>query len=1156
MNYKRSAESTIAGYLYQFDKSIIEVLKLDNLSDSIVIEGIEDIEDIDIEQSSINPISVQVKYYDESEYNHSIIAEAIRQLLYNFIEYLNGNSNRRTYIIYGHYKSGTEKLLLNEDGSLSNTEEKSALEILKEKFLTYSPREGEVKKYYDEEIVEYRDEAGDIKKRSITDDELTDFIKLLKINLKAKSLKEQYNEVSNLLIEHVSSCNSKKEADEYFYNNALKVIFRLAQLKSSTGVEKELKAKTLNETRKSLKSKIEYRIKRIEDGLGDGEVYERKIREFENELDGVEENISKLREEAQQLHLIERTVTKGDFLELIDQKAFFFNKWYAAYKGISKYQEYVKDILMRRKSLNHAKNKFLIIGNEYLSNMDSPESISINEFVKMIIDDSFQLGTALATKNKVWTLVLDIKKTEFKNIVKSLIEEEFEINTGNEEYNFSLTKFNKKPILNTNKSGVIENASYQIKLITLDTFKKYSEGIEDIDVAIFFMHENYNEYLKKLKNKRISSYIVDGLNGKSLDDIAFLFDKKTIVNDHFRVISVTPNLLQIEVTKPNKFKSLNENFSLGSYIKITDDKDSSIIGILKSYKIKDINDTSKITYFMNEPTFILDIQPIGHIVNGEFRKGNKSITIPPSEVEVASNELLNSIFKQENKDKSFSFGNLPGNLTLNEEEIAVSVDGDKFFNKHLAVVGSTGCGKSCTVAKILHEGISPFTRDQKHGVLNNSHIILFDLHGEYHSSFKDKARFLEVKNLQLPYWLMNSEELQDYFLDVEGSDHNQRNIFKKAVTLNKQWNNPVDRDGAKYINTNITYDTPVYFNIKEVLNCIDNYNRARSKEGIYQWTNEPENVKDIMPTDFSSLEMYSKLFTERLEGVTGTGTKQASLSFTNFINRLENKIYDDRLQFLLKKGENFRVPLNDVIKQFIGYKTKFDDHELTNKNITIIDLSGMPFEIINIVVALVSRMIFRFAFERKKYVEQGIGNEVPFLLVYEEAHNYIPKLQEVKYKSVRESVERIAKEGRKYGVSAMIVSQRPSEISETIFSQCNSFVVMRLTNPVDQNYIKRLLPEDVSSITDNLSAFEKREALVLGDSVKMPALVKVHKLPEELLPKSNDVNFIQEWRNDWYEMGEFEDIIKNMTVGESIVFSQENGAVVSDEDSGESEGVD
>ena len=203
-------------------------------------------------------------------------------------------------------------------------------------------------------------------------------------------------------------------------------------------------------------------------------------------------------------------------------------------------------------------------------------------------------------------------------------------------------------------------------------------------------------------------------------------------------------------------------------------------------------------------------------------------------------------------------------------------------------------------------------------------------------------------------------------------------------------------------------------------------------------------------------------------------------------------------------------------------------------NVTIIDLSSVPFEVLSITVSLISRLIFEYGYYYKRYrcnidKDENINNDIPFLLVYEEAHKYVPKSELTKYRSSQKAIERIAKEGRKYGITLMLASQRPSEISETIFSQCNSFVVMRLTNPVDQNYIKKLIPEDVSSITDNLSGFDKREALILGDAVKIPALIRIHELPNDQLPKSNDINFIEEWRRDWENIDEFDKIVGLMS---------------------------
>lgn len=1113
----RSAEATIAGYLYQFDKSIIEILNLANDEDKITIEGIED---IDIESEDISLNSIQVKYYEGSEYNHSIISEAIRYLFYHYIGVLNGISDKRLYYLYGYFSSGSNKLKVDRNFIIQDNEEKKAIDIVKDNFLTYKPKGKPEVKHYQIELVEYENEENEKEKRVVTDDEINEFISLLRINLNAKSLNDQYEELLLLLEEKIENCKSKDDAHKYYYNNALKVIFKLAQEKDKTTIDNVKRIKELTDKRNSILGKIKTRTPKT-----DRKSLEEKLL-LEEELNTVETEIRDIQKCIDALNIIKRTITKKQFIKSIDQKAILFNKWYVANLGKRRYHEYVKEFLYKKKSLSSTKYKYLFLGKEFENSLLINENISIAKFASQIIEDSFELNTSFTNKDKPWTLVLDVELSKFKEVIESLNNNHIKFNSGREEWSFNVDDFNEAPIINVNENATISKASYQIRIITLTTFEKYFPKIKDIDVSIFFMKNNYNKYIELLNERGIISYVIDGFDGYTLNELEFLFEKRNIYKDYFRILSVTPTMIQIEVIKPHKFKNLNENFTLGSYIKIADENNNAIIGILKSYRIKETNIIENISEKkVKEPSFILDVQPVGHMTNGEFKKGNKSITIPPSQVEVASEELLNKIFHIENKDNEFCIGDLAQNPTIDGENINVIVDGNKFFNKHLAVVGSTGSGKSCTVAKILQEGIKPYTDEQKGGVLNNSHVILFDLHGEYHNSFKDDCRYLEVNNLKLPYWLMNSEELEDYFLDVEGSDHNQRNIFKKAITINKKWHNLIDKNGKKEINNNITYDSPVYFNIKEVLNCIENYNRGKIDDGIIKWEDEEKNsVEDIMPENYDEINMYSKLFTKKL---TGKGSKAAGLGFTNFISRLENKIWDDRLNFLLKKGDEYRVELSTIIKQFIGYKTDFAGQD--NNNITILDLSGMPFEVINIVVALVSRLIFKFAFERKKLISSCNTNEIPFLLVYEEAHNYIPKTQETKYKSVREVVERIAKEGRKYGVSAMIVSQRPSEISETIFSQCNTFVVMRLTNPIDQNYIKKLLPEDVSSITDNLAGFDKREALILGDAVKIPALIKIHKLPKDKLPKSDDINFIQEWRKNWYDVDEFEQVIGRMT---------------------------
>jgi hypothetical protein len=573
--------------------------------------------------------------------------------------------------------------------------------------------------------------------------------------------------------------------------------------------------------------------------------------------------------------------------------------------------------------------------------------------------------------------------------------------------------------------------------------------------------------------------------------------------DIFKILNVSPNLIQVEVLDFEKFKNETKDFTIGSYLKISDDNNTAIIAIVQSFKIKENNSKDAETEVV-EPTFILDSQPIGFIdETGKFKRGGQQIAIPPSNVEIADITVLKGIYANVEESKKFVFSSLAQNNSID-----IAVDGDKFFSKHIAVVGSTGSGKSGTVTKILQEGIKQSEDQKGKSLLNNSHIILFDLHNEYKTAFP-QGKYIS-DNLILPYWLMNSEELEEIFIENrEQNSHNQISQFKNAVTLNKKkYNTALPK---------VNYDSPVFFSIEEVFRYINNHNISTkdAKTGELKIKNMVEGIPDEYQL-FENIE-----FEEKSTGKINNGAYAGE--FDRFISRLETKLNDDRLSFLLKpkkadKTEYKTVDLGDIIKQFTGY---IDDE---NTNITIIDLSGIPFEVLSIVVSLISRLIFDFCFNYK--IIKPKEKEVPFLLVLEEAHNYIPQSEGAKYNSVKKSIERIAKEGRKYGISLMIVSQRPSEISETIFSQCNNFVAMRLTNPTDQSYVKRLLPDNISAITDSLPILEKQEALIIGDSLPMPTIVKINDLGADR-PSSNDINFKTEWQKNWNDIL-FEDLLKKL----------------------------
>ncbi|MCP5004712.1 MAG: ATP-binding protein [Planctomycetes bacterium] len=583
--------------------------------------------------------------------------------------------------------------------------------------------------------------------------------------------------------------------------------------------------------------------------------------------------------------------------------------------------------------------------------------------------------------------------------------------------------------------------------------------------------------------------------------------------DIYTVTGISPNLIQIEVRDIKSFATDEENqFSIGSYLKITDNRGVSVVAIVKSYRIKDpVSGAEK-----REPgegrSFVIDAQPIGFIKDGGFKRGGQQIAIPPTNVEIAKKDILELIYRSADDVSGFEIGAL-----AIDESIRVPIDGDRFFGKHIAVLGSTGSGKSCTVAKIIGEAIMQSEQQDKAGVLNNSHVFIFDIHGEYSSAFP-KCNIADVGTLALPYWLMNGEELEEMFIESnEQNSHNQISQFRHAVIENKKCHNP---------KVDITYDTPVYFSITEVHNYIANMNKEVigkcENEGVPKLSNQTlvtkredcyfEKIHNFVPTSSAKADKASN----------GPFTGE----FDRFERRLETKLNEDRLAFLLKPkkpgGSAYKTSdLELILRKLVGYE---NDNE---NNVTIIDLAGIPFEETSIVVSLISRLLFEFSFYFKvlKRGDDSIDDEAPLLVVYEEAHKYVPNTKLAKYTSARAAIERIAKEGRKYGISLMIVSQRPSEISDTIFSQCNNFVVMRLTNPSDQSYVNRLLPDTISNVTDNLPALEQREAILIGDATNVPSVIMVDKVDPK--PSSKDVHVLTEWRKDWVNVL-FERLIKGI----------------------------
>ena len=341
------------------------------------------------------------------------------------------------------------------------------------------------------------------------------------------------------------------------------------------------------------------------------------------------------------------------------------------------------------------------------------------------------------------------------------------------------------------------------------------------------------------------------------------------------------------------------------------------------------------------------------------------------------------------------------------------LDANKFFGKHIAVLGSSGSGKSCTVASIL----------QKVTKYPDTNIIILDIHNEYEKAFEGNCNHLDIAEFELPFWLMNFDELREMFVDEKDENaSSQITVLRDLVVASKKGKNPE-------MSTLITIDTPVYFDLSEI--------RAKMQ---------------YMDTEKITM---------------GGGSKEGPFygKFTRFLVRLDGKLNDPRYAFMFRPKKYITSSsLNDLLSKILGADG--------SAQVTILDLSGVPFDIVNTIVSLLARMIFDFNFWNPN------RRDFPILLVFEEAHNYLPA-SGTSTTAARRTVERIAKEGRKYGVSCMVVSQRPVEVSETILSQCNNYVILRLTNPLDQAYVSKLVPDTFASLTDVLPSLRQGESLIV-----------------------------------------------------------------------------
>lgn len=355
-------------------------------------------------------------------------------------------------------------------------------------------------------------------------------------------------------------------------------------------------------------------------------------------------------------------------------------------------------------------------------------------------------------------------------------------------------------------------------------------------------------------------------------------------------------------------------------------------------------------------------------------------------------------------------------------------------------------------------------------VAPNAHLILLDPHNEYRRAFPDTAEVIDPTTLNLPHWLLNFEESIELFIGkTEHVATSQTNILKDSILAARRANPP-----SGISQENITVDTPVPYKLSDLTAKIDT----------------------LMPTQASKQDSYLKIK-----------------------NKIETLQSDSRFAFLIRPDADVSDDLQDILSDYLRIP-------VNSKPLSIIDLSGIPSDVVDVVVSVLCRMIFDFTVWSPRPVE------VPVVLICEEAHRYAPRRDDAAFQPTKQALSRIAKEGRKYGVGLGLISQRPSELDETILSQCNSLIALRMSNEQDQHFVQRALPDSVRSLVNVLPTLRSQEALVVGEGSVVPVRMRFHDIPEDKRPHSSDVPFKKCWTEEGADANYVEEVVRRWRMQE------------------------
>jgi len=438
--------------------------------------------------------------------------------------------------------------------------------------------------------------------------------------------------------------------------------------------------------------------------------------------------------------------------------------------------------------------------------------------------------------------------------------------------------------------------------------------------------------------------------------------------------------------------------------------------------------------------------------------------------------------------KAYQFGEFNGaeiGVINQDDSIPAVVKVDEMLGKHFAIMGSTGTGKSCVVALILRQVL----------VKNpNAHIVLLDPHNEYGNCFDDKVELVTLKDMSLPFWFLTFEEIVETLIGDAVKNADEVEILRDLIPIAKR------RFGS---------------------------NSSRTSKLLHKAGTKRARYSVDIPTPYLISDLVALI-----EDQLGSLEKQNGLApLKRLKSRIESISQDPRFEFMFGS-----LTIHDNLARVLKRLFRIP---VAGKPITVIQLMGLPSEIVNVVVSVLSRLAFD--------VSMASDGKIPITFVCEEAHRYVPRDTATGFEPTKRAISRIAKEGRKYGASLCIVSQRPGDLDPTILSQCSTVFAMRLSNERDQQIIQSALSEATASMMEFLSSLGTREAIAFGEGVTLPSRISFMKLPQEALPRGGGTKVTEAWSQDLSDDGHIEDIVERWRLsaqeeheGDSIADAFEN----------------